>query len=599
MEKSKTLLKREEVSVEDTWDLEKIYKNEEEFQEDFEYLKEIYTGLGDFKGTLKDPNNLLEYFKLDERVSRLAEKLYVYSNMKNHEDMNNGKYINIKKQVEIFLPEISSLTSFFVPELLSMDDNYLEECMKVPELQKYKFELEDILKMKPHTLSESEERILATLSESLNAPEEAFSLLTNADMTFPKVKDENGEEVDFNEARYSNFIKSKDRSVRKEAFETLFNTYKQFKNTLATTLTASINNFNISAKLRHFNSPLEASLKPNNIDVKVYDNTIDTVNKNLHLLHRYVDIKKRLLGLDEIHMYDLYVPLIDTPKEHIEFNDGVKLVEKALAPLGEEYLSIFKEGINNRWVDKYDNEGKRQGAYSWGSYDTDPYVLLNYNYDINDVSTLAHEMGHSIHSYYSRKNQDYIYSDYTLFCAEVASTTNEILFIKYMIDNEKDENKRLYLVNTMIEGIRTTVFRQTMFAEFEKITHNILNEGTPLNADGLCEIWLDLNKKYFGETMVVDEEISMEWARIPHFYTDFYVYQYATGYSCANSFANNILQGGEEELEKYKGFLKAGGSDYPLEILRKAGVDISTPKPIEDTMKNFEMLLDILETAIK
>jgi oligoendopeptidase F len=375
----------------------------------------------------------------------------------------------------------------------------------------------------------------------------------------------------------------------------LYSTYKKFKNTFAASLTASIKNFVFNSKTRKYASALESSLKPNNIPLSVYHNSIETINKNIDVLHRYVRIKKKLLGLDEIHMYDLYVPVIDIEKDHIEFDRAIQIIKEGLKPMGEEYLSIFDEGISSGWIDKYENKGKRGGAYSWGSYDTMPYVLLNYNYELNDVSTFAHEMGHSIHSYYSRKTQPFIYADYTLFCAEVASTTNEALLIHHLIENEKDKNKKLYLINQELEQIRTTVFRQLMFAEFELKTHESIENGEPLNSEDLSKIWHDLNVKYFGPDMIVDEAIDMEWARIPHFYSDFYVYQYATGYAAASSFARSILEGGKSSVDRYIEFLKSGGSDYPINILKKAGVDMTTPIPLEDTIKRFSELLDMLE----
>lgn len=414
-------------------------------------------------------------------------------------------------------------------------------------------------------------------------------------MTFGKIEDEDGNEVELTEGNYSSFIRGKNREVRKAAFERLFGEYDKLKNTLATSLSASIKTFNFSSRVRKYNNALEASLKPNNIPLEVYKNAIKVINNNLDSLHRYVKIKKKLLGLDEIHMYDLYVPVIEIPKERIEFNDGVNIVLKALNPLGTEYLDIFKSGVNDGWIDIYENKGKRGGAYSWGGYDTMPYVLLNYNNELGDVSTLAHEMGHSIHSYYSRKEQPYYYANYTLFCAEVASTTNESLLIHYLIENEKDEKKKLYLINQELEQIRTTVFRQLMFAEFELYTHETLEKGIPLTAEDYNKAWHDLNVKYFGNEIVIDKEVDVEWSRIPHFYSDFYVYQYATGYAAASAFSKAILDGKENAVEKYKGFLKSGGSDYPINILRNAGVDMTTDAPIEATIKRFNELLDMID----
>lgn len=596
MSEVKKVKRREEISKEDRWNIEKIYASTEEWEKDFAKLKEMAPNVKEFQGKLKDSKELLNFLKLDEEISRLADKLFVYAFLKSDEDTSNNANQSIKNKVEAYSAELAAMGAFFIPEILSYEEGTIEKAIEEnQELKVYEFMLQRVLKRKPHTLSKDMEELMASVSDALNVPSSIFGMLTNADMTFPTIKDEEGNEVELTEGNYSIFIKSKDVKVREAAFKALFNTYEHFKNTIASSLTSSIKNFSFVAKTRKYNSSLEASLKPNDIPLEVYDNAIKTINDNLDSLHRYVKIKKKLLGLNEIHMYDLYVPVIDAPKSNIEFNEGVKIVKEALKPLGEEYLKIFDEGIENGWIDIYENKGKRKGAYSWGSYDTMPYVLLNYNYELNDVSTLAHEMGHSIHSYYSRKEQPYTYADYTLFCAEVASTVNENLLINYLIENEKDEKKKLYLINTQLEQIRTTVFRQIMFAEFEKITHEKIDTGEPLTSEDLCRIYHDLNAKYFGEDIIIDKEIDMEWARIPHFYNDFYVYQYATGYSAANSFVKSILENGGDTVEKYKGFLKAGGSDYPINILKKAGVDMTTPKPIEDTIARFNELLDMLD----
>lgn len=595
----KMIKKREEINSSDKWNVEKVYANTEEWEKDFAKLKEMAPKLREFQGKLNIPSELLNFFKLDEEISRLGDKLLVYAFLKADENTANNANQAVKNKIQAYFAELGEMSAFFMPEILSYPEGTMENVLaQLPDLKKYELLINRILKRKPHTLSLQMEEMLAAVSDALDAPSSIFGMLSNADMTFPTIKDEEGNEVELTEGNYSIFIKSKDVRVRKAAFKALFGTYEKFKNTIATTLTSSIKNFSFLAKRRNYNSSIESSLKPNDIPLNVYDNAIKSINDNLESLHRYVRVKKKLLGLNEIHMYDLYVPVIDTPKMHIEFDEAVKLVKKALKPLGEEYLRIFQDGVDNRWIDIYENKGKRKGAYSWGTYDTMPYVLLNYNYELNDVSTLAHEMGHSIHSYYSRKEQPYIYADYTLFCAEVASTVNENMLINYLIENEKDETKKLYLINTQLEQIRTTVFRQIMFAEFEKITHEKIDQGIPLTSDELCQIYHDLNVKYFGEDIIVDKEIDMEWSRIPHFYNDFYVYQYATGYSAANSFVKAILEKGEEALEKYKGFLKSGGSDYPINILKKAGVDMTTPKPIEDTINRFNELLDMLEKTL-
>lgn len=595
----KVLKKREEISEEFKWKLEKIFKDEKEWEDEFKKLQQEVPKYSEFQGKLNDKEEILKYLEFNEKVSRKAESLYVYAHMKCDEDTTNQKTQSMMNKIDAYMAEFSSKTAFFVPEILSLKDGFIESLLKDDErFEKYDFLLKDILKEKEHILTKDMEELLALASDCLDAPSTIHNMLTNADMTFDEIKDEDGEMVELTEGNYSSFIKSKDRSVRKEAFEKLFGEYKKFENTLAASLTASIKSFNFSANVRKYKSPLEASLAPNDIPLSVYEKAIETIDNNLSSLHRYVRLKKKLLGVDEMHMYDLYVPIIEVEKEHIDFDKAVKMANEGLNPLGKEYLDIFNEGINNGWVDIYQNKGKRGGAYSWGGYDTMPYVLLNYNYELNDVSTLVHEMGHSIHSYYSRKTQDYYYAGYTLFCAEVASTTNEALLIHYQIENEKDKKKKLYLINQELEQIRTTVFRQLMFAEFELYTHNALHEGEALTAADYNEKWHELNKKYFGEDMVVDEEIDVEWSRIPHFYNDFYVYQYATGYAAASAFAKSIIEGKEGAVEKYKGFLKSGGSKYPIDILKDAGVDMTTSEPLEATIQRFNELLDMMEKEI-
>lgn len=599
MSQTTKLKTRNEIKPEDKWKIEKVYADTAAWEKDFQSLKENSKKLTTFQGKLGNASDLKAYLKLDEELSRLLETLYVFAQMKSHEDTSNSEFQTLVNKIDPFMAQFSSYNAFFTPEILSLEDGQIEKMLEEDgELKVYTIFFKMLLKEKPHVLSKEMEELMASVSDCLGAPESIYSMLTNADMTFGKIKDENGNEVELTEGNYASFIRSKDRRVREEAFKQLFETYKQFENTIATSLTSSLKTFIFNAKTRKYASALEASLNPNDIPVNVYTNAIQTINNNLNSLHRYVGLKKKLLGLDEMHMYDLYVSVIDIPKEHIEYRDAIKLIKEGLSPLGEEYLDIFDEGIEAGWVDVYENKGKRSGAYSWGSYDTMPYVLLNYNYDLNDVSTLAHEMGHSIHSYYTRKTQPYIYGNYTLFCAEVASTTNEILLINDLINKEQDRNKKLYLINQELEQIRATVYRQLMFAEFELMTHETLEKGGSLTSDDLNNLWLDLNKKYFGSEMVVDEEIKIEWARIPHFYSDFYVYQYATGYAAASAFAKSILENGEAAVEKYKEFLKAGGSLYPIDTLKNAGVDMTTARPLDATIERFDELLDMLEELI-
>ena len=599
MSEVKKLRRRDEIPESDKWRIDKIYETPAKWNEELNKLKEEAPKLKDFEGKLGNKEDLKAFLLLNEKLSRKLGKLYVYAHMRSHEDTSNPEMQSLVNKIDPYSAEFSSYTAYFVPEILSLKEGTIENFINEDkDLKQYKIYFEMILNEKPHILSKEVESVLASVSDCLGAPESIYSMLTNSDMTFGEIVDESGRKVELTEGNYISFIKSKDRKVREAAFKLLFGTYKKYENTLATSLTSSIKNFVFESKTRKYNSSLEASLKPNNIPVEVYYNALKTVDENMDALHRYVRIKKKLLNLEEIHMYDLYVPVIKCKKEHLEYKDAISLVEEGLKPLGKEYLDIFNEGINEGWIDVYENKGKRSGAYSWGSYDTMPYVLLNYNYELNDASTLAHEMGHSIHSYYTRKTQPYIYGDYSLFCAEVASTTNEILLIHHLIEKETDKNKKLYLINQELEQIRTTVFRQLMFAEFELKTHEAIENGESLTSEVLCKMWKDINIKYFGEDMNVDEEISIEWARIPHFYSDFYVYQYATGYAAASSFANSILSKGEEAVEKYKGFLKAGGSMYPIDTLKMAGVDMTTSKPLKDTLDRFNELLDMLEEII-
>ena len=595
----KVLKKREEINDKYKWKLDKIFTNDNEWEEAFKKLKEEAPSLKDFEGKLNNKESIEAFLNKYVDLGIRAETIYIYAHLKCDEDTSNSKYQAMMNKVDAYMAEYASYTAYFVPEILSQDESLIRDIINNnEELKTYKFMFEDILKEKPHILSKSEEELLASVSDCLDAPSSIHNMLTNADMKFGDIIDEDGEKVELTEGNYSSFIKSKDRKVRKEAFETLFGKYKDLENTFATTLSSSIKNFNFGAKIRKYNSALESSLKPNDIPVEVYKNAVKTIDENLKSLHRYVSLKKKLLGLNEMHMYDLYVPVIEIPKEHIEFDKAVDMVIEGLNPLGKEYLDIFKSGVEEGWIDIYQNKGKRGGAYSWGGYKTMPYVLLNYNYELHDVSTLAHEMGHSIHSYYSRKEQPYIYAGYTLFCAEVASTTNEALLIHHLINKEEDKNKKLYLINQELEQIRTTVFRQLMFAEFELYTHESLEKGTPLTAEDYNKAWHDLNVKYFGPEMIVDNDIDIEWARIPHFYSDFYVYQYATGYAAASAFAKSILEGNEDAVPKYIDFLKSGGSDYPIEILKKAGVDMTTSKPLEATIERFNELLDMLDKEI-
>jgi oligoendopeptidase F len=447
-------------------------------------------------------------------------------------------------------------------------------------------------------LSPEEEKILAEteiLGESIS---DIFSMLNDADLRFPVVKDEDGSEVELTHGNFISFMQSKDRSVRKAAFNGMYDTYKKYINTFASTMSGNVKKDIFYTNTRKFNSSLEASLFDDNVDVSVYNNLIDTIHKRLNVLHRYVGIKKRFLGLDEMHMYDLYVPLIQEYDKYFTYEEAVDLVLTGLNHLGDEYINLLKKGFSSRWIDVYENRGKTSGAYSWGAYGVHPYVLLNFQGRLNDVFTIAHEMGHSLHTYYSNEAQPYVYAGYKIILAEVASTCNEAVLMDYLLKNSTDRMEKLYLLNHFLEEFRTTVFRQVMFAEFEKITHEMAEKGEALTAEALSQKYYELNKLYYGDDMVVDEEISCEWARIPHFYRSFYVYKYATGFSAAIAISRMIMNEGKAAVDRYKKFLKSGSSDYPLNILKKAGVDLSVAKPIDDALDVFEKMLDEFEKAL-
>ncbi len=596
---SEKLKLRSEIEPQYKWKIEDIYASNEDFEKELEKLKTEAPVIMNYKDKLHEKESLLAYLSDIEKYSRTLEKLFVYAYMKSDEDTANTTQQVLMSKISQYGAEFGAMASYFVPELLSLSDEIIRSYLEDEDLAVYRFYIETIVKEKPHVLSKEKEELMATLSDSLNAPDDIYSIFTNADMTYNDILDSEGVAHPLTEGSYGVYMQSKDRTLRENAFKELFGTYGKYKNAIGMMLSSNMKTFNLRAKLRNYTGPIEASLSPNNIPVEVYDNSLETISEGVGALHRYVDIKKKLLKLDEIHMYDLYVPIIDVPDEKIPFDEGIELSLKGLAPLGEEYLSIFRSGVKNGWIDIYENKGKRNGAYSSGAYDTEPYILLNYHENLRDVSTLVHEMGHSIHSYYSRKNQPYIYGDYTLFVAEVASTTNEKLLIHYQIENEKDPMKKLYLVNQELEQIRTTVYRQLMFAEFEKITHETIQKGTPMTGEDFSTLWMELNRKFFGESIILDQEIEIEWARIPHFYRDFYVYQYATGYAAASAFAESILSEGEEAVKRYLGFLKTGGSNYPVETLQAAGVDMTSKKPLEATVRRFNELLDMMEDFIE
>ncbi len=586
--------KREEVSDKYKWDLSKIYKNEEELNKDIEVIKTKVEELLKYQGNLvKDSKNLEEATNKYFEISRLIDKIIVYSHMKRHEDLSVSKNEALVGKVDKFCDEISEKLAFYTPELLNEDYEIVEKYLKEnPNLQKYAFMFEDLFREKDHILSLKQEEMMARLGEIFSIPENTFHVLDDVNLKFQNIKDETGKEVALTNSNYSVYIKSNDREVRKQAFESLYNSYNSFKNTFASLLKGNIKSNFFVSNSRHYNSPLEMSLYGDNIDKKLYLNLIEKVHNNLDIVHDYMKTRKKVLNLEELHMYDVYAPLVENSEKEYSYEEAKDLVIKALSPLGETYIKDLKTLFDSNCIDVYHNENKRGGAYSWGCYETLPYVLLNYEGKFTDVSTVAHELGHSMHSFYSCKYQDYHDSGYPIFLAEIASTVNEILLNKYCSQNAKTKEEKAYYLNNLLENFRTTLIRQTMFAEFELKIHDLEQEGVSLTEEVLSETYLELNKLYFGEDVISDDLIKLEWARIPHFYTSFYVYKYATGISVAARIASDILNHKEGALENYLEFLSSGGNNYPLEILKKVGIDIVNDDTIDKALELFRETLE-------
>ena len=546
---TKALKKRSEVPVELTWRLEDIFATDEDWEAEYKKLEEDLPEIETFQGKLAtSADTLYNLLKLQDELSERLGKLYTYAHMRYDQDTTNSFYQGLNAKAEMLLTNASSVMSYIVPEILAIKEEKIEQFLnEKEELKLYEKVLKDIAKRRPHVLSEKEEALLAEAGEVLSTASQTFGMLNNADLTFPTIENEDGEEVELTHGRYSTFLESKDRRVRKDAFQALYDTYGKFKNTFAATLSGNIKKDNFYAKVRNYDSARQAALTNNHIPEEVYDNLVEAVNERLPLLHRYVELRKKVLGVDELHMYDLYTPLVPEVDMKVSYDEAKEYVMKGLEPLGSEYQSILQEAFENRWIDVEENRGKRSGAYSSGAYGTNPYILLNWQDNINNTFTLAHELGHSVHSYYTRKHQPYRYGNYSIFVAEVASTTNEALLNDYLLKNLDDDKEKTYILNHFLEGFRGTVFRQTMFAEFEHDIHMRAQNGEALTADKLTEIYYELNKKYYGPAMVSDEEIGLEWARIPHFYYNYYVYQYATGYSAATALAQQILEERSEE----------------------------------------------------
>ncbi|MBP3041524.1 oligoendopeptidase F [Bacillaceae bacterium Marseille-Q3522] len=596
----KKLPTRDEIAEKDTWRLEDIFSSDDVWEKEFQDVKALLPNMQKFQGKLAESaDTFYEALHSQDQLMERLGKLYAYAHMRYDQDTTNSLYQGLDDRIKSLYSQAASMLAFIVPEILSIDEQKIAQFLaEKKELQLYKHGLEEINLQRPHVLSAEQEAILAQASEVMAASGNTFGMLNNADLVFPEITDENGEKSEVTHGRYIRFLESANRQVRHDAFHAVYSTYGKFRNTFASTLSGQVKKDNFNARVRHYNSARHAALANNNIPESVYDNLVSTVNNHLPLMHRYVALRKKVLGLDELHMYDLYTPLVKNIDMKITYEEAKETVLKGLAPMGEDYLSILKEGFANRWVDVYENKGKRSGAYSSGTYGTNPYILLNWEDNVNNLFTLAHEFGHSVHSYYTRKNQEYVYGNYSIFVAEVASTCNEALLNNYLLKNIEDEQKRIYLLNHYLEGFRGTVFRQTMFAEYEHLIHQMSQNNEALTSDRLTEVYYDLNKKYFGNDIVIDKEIGLEWARIPHFYYNYYVYQYATGFSAATALSKQILEEGGPAVERYLAYLKAGSSDYPIEVLKKAGVDMTSPKPVEEACKVFEEKLTEMESLL-
>lgn len=599
----KTIRQRSEIEPKYKWNIESMYNFDMVWERDYGEVKDAAKELAEYRGRLTESSGvLLEFLDKRSEAWRTFEHLYVFARMKRDEDNRETKYQALCERAQKLAVTLSESLSFFAPELMAIPWETLKGfLLEETGLHVYIHMLKSIRREKDHILTPEIESILAQFGEVTSAPSEIFKMINNADMKFGKITDEEGEEVELTHGNYITFMESRNREVRKAAYEAMYSAYLKQKNTLAATYNYNVKTTNLSAKLRGYKSALDAELFGDDIPEEVYTNLVDAVHEGLPLMHRYVGLRKKLLGVDTLKMYDLYVPLMDQKEEEATYEECVDLVKAALKPLGEEYGSILERGFGEewRWLDVYENEGKSSGAYSFGSYDSHPFVLLNFSGKKKYAFTIAHEMGHSVNSFYTRMYQPFIYGGHSIFTAEVASTVNEVLLQKYLVSQAQSVAEKKYLINLQLEDIRATVFRQTMFAEFEKAAHEAAAKGISLTNEWLCDTYLELNKQYYGPEVEYDEEISIEWARIPHFYSDYYVYKYATGYSAALKITERIEQEGEPAVADYIEFLKSGDSDFPIELLKIAGVDMSRKEPVENAMRVFGALLDELEALLQ
>ena len=595
------LLKRSEVREEDTWNVKDMYESVEDWEKELTAIRTIVDKVAEYEGkVMESAGSLLTVLS---GLAEAGEKLglaFNYAERLFDEDQTNTAHQAMNAKAYSAYAEMESRVAFVDPEIIAAPQELLERYYEESdELPLYRKQIEEIRRRKAHCLSAEMEKLLAMTAEMSQTPADTFSILSNADLVLPEIEDENGEKVRLTSGRYGQFIQSADRRVRKDAFEAMYSTYKQFLNTFASLYNGNVKQQIFQAKARKYASTLEAAVDANHVSPDVYKNLIETVSQNLDKMHRYVSLRKKCLGTEDLHMYDIYTPMIPDMAKTISFEEAKETVLKALAPLGEDYVAKVKEGFENRWIDVYENQGKRSGAYSAGAYGCHPYVLLNYNGTLDDVFTLAHEMGHAMHSYYSNETQPYIYAEYKIFVAEVASTCNEILLMEYLLEHTTDQKERAYLLNHYLDSFKGTVYRQTQFAEYEMLTNRMSEEGESLNADNLSKLYLELNKKYYGDEIVSDDEIAYEWARIPHFYYNFYVYQYATSYCAAYSVAHKILEEGAPAVEHYKKFLSSGCSQAPVELLKIAGVNLETPAPIQDALDAFGKIIDEMTVLVE
>lgn len=593
---------RSMIETKDKWDLSLIYKTQKDFEEELEITKNLILEYRKkYENHTMDNANIFYNSIIDSlEISRKLDKLYVYASMKSDEDVSNNDNQELKNKV-INLYDLATANMFFVDtELLKEDYAKIEKFYQdEPKLLEHEVNIKDTFRYKKHTLSDIEEKLLSNISKAFGNDEQTYGYLTDSDMTFGTIKNEDNKEVELTDTNYSIYIKSKDRRVRKEAFDALYNHYKQFKNTITSTFDGSIKQSVSIAKLRKYNSAFEASLFKDEISVDVYNTLVNTIHENLNIFHKYYDLKKKVLNLDEFHLYDVYVEMVKDYDKKYSFDEAKQIVINALSVLGNDYIETFKKAFDEKWIDIYPNKNKRGGAYSGGSYDTKPYILLNYQGTLNDVSTLAHEGGHSMHSYYTRTNQPIQYGDYPIFVAEVASTVNEILLAKYMLKNSTSKEEKLVILNQLLELFKGTIYRQVMFSEFEKYAYDLVENDDVITSDKLCDKYYQLNKLYFGDNVVVDDLIRYEWEKVPHFYYNFYVYKYATGISAACKIADGILNNEKDALNNYLNMLKSGSRQNPLDTLKIAGVDMTDKEVYESAIKMFDETIEEFKTLIE